>query len=44
VRIEHAYVVYRPDGQVACEAATTLACIDTDGRLQPLPGWLAAAK
>jgi acyl-CoA thioester hydrolase len=44
VRIEHAYTVHRPDGQVACEAATTLACIDKAGKLQPMPGWLSGAK
>lgn len=44
IRIEHAYVVSRPDGQTACEAATTLACVGRDGKLQPLPGWLAGAK
>ena len=44
VRIEHHYEVFRPDGQMACEAATTLACVDKGGKLQPLPGWLAGAK
>ncbi len=44
VRIEHKYEVFRPDGQMACEAATTLACIAKDGKLQPMPGWLSGAK
>ena len=38
VRIEHGYKVIR-DGQVLAEAATTLACIDREGKLQALPGW-----
>ena len=44
VRIEHHYEVFRPDDQLACEATTTLACVDKAGKLQPLPGWLAGAK
>jgi acyl-CoA thioester hydrolase len=44
VRIEHKYEVFRPDGLLACEGATTLACITKDGKLQPMPGWLAQSK
>jgi acyl-CoA thioester hydrolase len=44
IRIEHHYEVFRPDGQMACEATTTLACIGKDGKLQPMPGWLSGAK
>lgn len=38
VRIEHKYEVIR-DGQLLAEGATTLACVDRDGRIQPLPDW-----
>ena len=38
VRIEHAYKVIR-DGQILAEAATTLACVDREGKLQALPSW-----
>lgn len=31
----------RPLGEVLAIAATTLACVNTDGRIQPLPEWLA---
>jgi acyl-CoA thioesterase FadM len=27
------------DGQILAEAATTLACIDREGKLQALPSW-----
>jgi acyl-CoA thioester hydrolase len=39
VRIEHKYEVFR-DGQLLAEGETTLACVDREGRLQPLPGWM----
>jgi acyl-CoA thioester hydrolase len=42
VRLEHRYEVVR-DGAVLCEAATTLACVDRAGKLQPMPEWLTAA-
>jgi acyl-CoA thioester hydrolase len=40
VKIEHRYRVMR-DGALLVEGATTLACIDRDGRLQPVPADLA---
>jgi acyl-CoA thioester hydrolase len=40
VRIEHRYEVYRGDTLLA-EGASTLACIDKQGRLQPLPPEIA---
>lgn len=40
VKIEHRYRVVR-DGTVLVEGATTLACIDRDGRLQSVPADLA---
>jgi acyl-CoA thioester hydrolase len=44
VRLEHGYVVRREDGTLVCEGATTLACVDTAGKLQAMPEWLSAAK
>lgn len=44
VRLEHGYEVIGPDGQVCCEGATTLACVDADGKIQPMPDWLSGAK
>jgi acyl-CoA thioester hydrolase len=41
VRLEHAYQVFREDGTLVCEAATTLACVDRDGKLQAMPERLA---
>lgn len=39
VRIDHRYEVLR-DGVLLAEASTTLACVDREGRLQPLPNSL----
>ncbi|MCS6977337.1 MAG: acyl-CoA thioesterase [Gemmatales bacterium] len=36
VRVEHRYELFRDD-ELICEATTTLACVDRDGRLQALP-------
>lgn len=36
VRIEHRYEVYR-DGTLVAEGSSVLACVDRQGRLQPLP-------
>jgi acyl-CoA thioester hydrolase len=36
VRIDHRYEVLR-DGAVLAEGSTTLACVDREGRVQPLP-------
>jgi acyl-CoA thioester hydrolase len=38
VRIEHNYEV-RCESRVVAEASTTLACVDRDGKIQPLPQW-----
>ncbi len=35
-RIDHSYVLRRGDA-VLCEASTTLACVNRDGRLIPIP-------
>ena len=43
VRIEHRYEVFK-DTTLIAEAATTLACVDREGKLQALPGWLAEAS
>ena len=40
VRLEHKYDVYGPDGKLVAEGATTLACVDRDGKLQAMPEWL----
>jgi acyl-CoA thioester hydrolase len=39
VRIDHRYEVFR-GGDLLAEAATTLACVDRDGRPQALPEFL----
>ena len=39
VRLEHSYEVLR-DGTLLAEASTTLACVDSDGRIQAMPEWL----
>lgn len=43
VRLEHKYEVLR-DGALICEAATTLACVDRAGKLQPMPDWLRGTE
>ena len=43
VRLEHRYEVLR-DGTLLCEGATTLACVDREGKLQPMPTWLTESK
>jgi len=49
VKIEHEYdvVVVERDGAasetVAATAATTLACVDRDGKVRALPAWLGGA-
>ena len=40
-RIEHDYEITR-DGRLVCQASTTLACVDRQGRVQPLPDELYA--
>jgi len=40
VRIEHRYEMYRDDTLLA-EGASTLACVDRQGRVQPLPPEIA---
>ncbi|MCZ2342564.1 MAG: acyl-CoA thioesterase [Bacteroidales bacterium] len=44
VRLEHKYEVFLPDGKVCAEGSTTLACVDREGKLQAMPGWLSSAK
>lgn len=44
VRLEHRYEVFRPDGTIVAEGSSTLACVDTEGKLQAMPDWLVAAK
>ena len=42
VRIDHSYEVLR-DGMLIAEGATTLACVDREGRPQALPAALRAS-
>jgi acyl-CoA thioester hydrolase len=44
VRLEHHYEVIRPDGKLAAEATTTLACVDRAGKLQAMPAWLTESR
>ena len=43
IRVEHRYEVFR-DGTLLAEGATTLVCVDRDGKLQAMPTWLSEAK
>jgi acyl-CoA thioester hydrolase len=43
VRLEHTYEVFR-EGQLICEASTTLACVNAEGKLQSMPEWLLRPK
>lgn len=43
VRIEHNYEVSR-GATLLAEAASTLACVDAEGKLRAMPGWLWEAK
>jgi len=42
VRLEHQYQVLGADGQLCCEATSTLACVDAAGKIQAMPDWLSA--
>lgn len=35
-RVDHSYVITR-EGETTCEAATTLACVDREGRPRQMP-------
>jgi len=44
-RVDHAYEVRRKaDGVLICTAETTLACVDGDGQIIPLPDGLRGQK
>ena len=43
VRIDHRYELLR-DGVLLAEGASTLACVDRDGRVQALPDFLKSAN
>ena len=43
IRIEHKYEVFRDD-QLLAEGATTLACVDRDGKIQQLPDWFVKRR
>jgi acyl-CoA thioester hydrolase len=40
VRIDHRYEIERT-GVLVAEGSSTLACVDREGRVQPLPEFLA---
>ncbi len=44
IRIEHKYEVLRPDGTLICEGSSTLACVDSAGKIQQMPEWLSNVK
>jgi acyl-CoA thioester hydrolase len=44
VRLEHKYEVFGPDGLLCCEGSSTLACVDTEGKIQPMPEWVNGTK
>jgi acyl-CoA thioester hydrolase len=44
IRIEHKYEVFRPDGTLICEGSSTLACVDSAGKIQQMPEWLSNVK
>ena len=43
VRLEHKYEVMRAGATIA-EGATTLACVDAEGKIQPMPEWVSQGK
>ena len=43
VRLEHRYEVFR-DRVLVAEGSSTLACVDTDGKLRAMPEWLVESK
>ncbi|MBA4187630.1 MAG: thioesterase [Planctomycetaceae bacterium] len=44
VRLEHHYQMFRENGTLVCEGSSTLACVDTEGKLQAMPAWLTETK
>lgn len=40
VRLEHQYQVFRENGAIVAEGATTLACVDAEGKLQAMPDFV----
>jgi acyl-CoA thioester hydrolase len=43
IRVEHKYEVLR-DGLLLAEGATTLACVDREGKIQQLPDWFVERR
>src|SRR4051794_23982886 len=43
IRLEHRYEVFR-EGKPVAEGSTTLACVNREGKLQPMPDWLTESK
>ena len=41
-RIRHGYELFGPDGSILVTATTTLACVDSNGNLRPIPDEVAA--
>lgn len=45
VRLEHQYEVLRGENsELIATGSSTLACVNTEGKIQPMPNWLAQAK
>jgi acyl-CoA thioester hydrolase len=44
VRLEHQYEVFRENGTLVATGSSTLACVDAEGKLQPMPDWLVEAR
>lgn len=40
VRLEHQYQIFRENGTLVAEGATTLACVDSEGKLQAMPDFV----
>lgn len=44
-RIDHSYRLCRKEtGQLLCEAKTTLACVDSDGQIIPIPDFVRGGE
>lgn len=41
-RIDHRYELFREDTRL-CEATSTLACVNPQGEVIPIPGWIPGA-
>jgi acyl-CoA thioester hydrolase len=44
VRLEHKYEVFNQHKTLIAEGATTLACVDSEGKIQAMPPWLSETR